>query len=166
MQAIVDWYQATLGSHIPKEIFIFFVSMVPIVEMRGGIIIARLLDIPILQAAIICFAGNLVPIPFAILFLKKIFHWMRDHNIFTGLITKLENKAKSQSVRAQKGIFAFLLLFVGIPLPGTGGWTGSLIASLFDYDFKKSMIAIYCGILMALIIMLILSYGVLGFFLK
>ncbi len=160
-QALVDWYNSSLGSFLPKELFVFFVSMLPLIELRGGVLIASMLQIPLLKANIICIIGNLIPIPFILLFIKKIFEFMKKHNILKGLVEKLEARAAKKSTGVDKGEFAFLLLFVGIPLPGTGAWTGSLIASLLEFDLKKAMIAIFSGVLLATVIMDIVSYGAL-----
>lgn len=162
MQGLVEWYQSTLGQLIPKEVFVFFVSMLPLIELRGGLICASLLKIPLLKANIICVLGNLVPIPFILLFIKKIFAFMKSHGILVSLVEKLENRAVSKSAGAERGVFIFLLLFVGIPIPGTGAWSGSLIAALMDFDMKKTVKAILCGLLLAVVIMDILSYGLLG----
>ena len=162
MQSLVDWYNNSLGSFMPKEIFIFLVSMVPLIELRVGLVIASLLKIPLIKANIICIIGNIIPIPFILLFIKKLFGFMKKHNILKGFIDKLEKRAMKKSEGVEKGEFIFLLLFVGIPLPGTGAWTGSLIASLLEKDIKKASVAIFLGILMAAIIMDIVSYGVIG----
>lgn len=161
-QALIDWYNASLGNFLPKELFVFFVSMLPLIELRGGLIAASALNIPLVQANIICILGNLIPIPFILLFIKKIFEFMKKHNILSGLVHKLEDRASKKSDGVEKGEFLFLLLFVGIPLPGTGAWTGALIASLLEFDIKKASIAIFIGILLATIIMDIVSYGALG----
>lgn len=162
MESLVIWYQNSLGSFMPKEVFIFLVSMLPLIELRGGLIIASLLKVPLVQANIICIIGNIIPIPFILLFIKKIFEFMKKHNILKNLVYKLEDRAAKKSSGAEKGEFIFLLLFVGIPLPGTGAWTGSLIASLLEFDIKKASLAILIGIILAAIIMDIVSYGVLG----
>ena len=162
MESLVAWYQASLGQFIPKEVFIFFVSMLPLIELRGGVLAASLLKIPIVKANIICMIANILPIPFVLLFIKKIFAFMKKHKILVGLVNKLENRAMNKSKGVERGEFIFLLLFVGIPLPGTGAWTGSLIASLLDFDVKKASIAILLGVCMAAVIMNILSYGILG----
>lgn len=162
MESLVIWYQNSLGSFMPKEVFIFLVSMLPLIELRGGLIIASLLKVPLMQANIICILGNILPIPFILLFIKKIFEFMKKHNILKNLVYKLEDRAAKNSSGVEKGEFIFLLLFVGIPLPGTGAWTGSLIASLLEFDIKKASLAILIGIILAAIIMDIVSYGVLG----
>lgn len=158
-QALVDWYNSSLGTFLPKELFVFFVSMLPLIELRGGILIGSLLGIPLIQGNIICILGNILPIPFILLLIKKIFAFMKDHNILKGLVLKLEDRASKKSDGAEKGEFAFLLAFVGIPLPGTGAWTGALIASLLEFDIKKASLAIFLGVLVATILMDIISYG-------
>jgi len=162
VESLVSWYQSTLGSFMPKEIFVFLVSMLPLIELRGGLIVASLLKISLVKANIICVLGNIIPIPFILLFIKKIFAFMKKHNILKGLVEKMERRAEKKSAGVEKGEFLFLLLFVGIPLPGTGAWTGSLIASLMEFDIKKASVAILIGLLIAVVIMDIVSYGVLG----
>ncbi|MBR1815951.1 MAG: small multi-drug export protein [Lachnospiraceae bacterium] len=162
MQSLVDWYNNSLGNFMPKEVFVFLVSMLPLIELRGGLVVASLLKIPLLKANILCIIGNIIPIPFILLLIKKIFIFMKKHNILKGLIERLEGRAMKKSDGIEKGEFIFLLLFVGIPLPGTGGWTGSLIASLLEVDIKKASIAILIGIFVAAIIMDIVSYGLIG----
>ena len=162
MESLVQFYENSLGSWMPREVFIFLVSMVPLIELRGGLVIAKLLDVGLLPANLICIIGNIVPIPFILLFIRRIFEFMKKHNILKKLVLKLEERAAKKSKGAERGEFIFLLTFVGIPIPGTGAWTGSLIASLFKYDIKKASLAIFLGIIMAAIVMDILSYGLLG----
>lgn len=162
MESLVEWYQSTLGNFMPKEVFIFLVSMLPLIELRGGLIAASLLKVPLISANLICILGNILPIPFILLFIKKIFEFMKKHNILSGLVKKLESRAAKKSKGLEKGEFIFLMLFVGVPLPGTGAWTGALIASLLELDIKKASIAIFLGVIIAAIIMDIVSYGVLG----
>lgn len=162
MEALVSFYQNSLGQIMPKEVFVFLVSMLPLIELRGGLVVASLLKISIVKANIICIIGNILPIPFILLFIRQIFAFMKKHGILTGFVEWLEKRAAQKSSGREKGEMLFLLLFVGIPLPGTGGWTGALIASLFDFDIKKASIAILLGIALAAIIMNILSYGILG----
>lgn len=161
-EALISWYNNSLGTFLPKELFAFFVSMLPLIELRGGVLIASALKIPLIRANLICIIGNIIPIPFILLFIKKIFEFMKRHNILKGLVIKLENRAQKKSAGVEKGEFIFLLLFVGIPIPGTGAWTGSLIASLLEFDIKKASVAIFLGLIIATIIMDILSYGVLA----
>ena len=140
----------------------FFVSMLPLIELRGGLVVASLLKISLFKANVLCILGNMLPIPFLLLFLRHVFEFMKKHNILKGLVLKLEDRAKRKSDGVEKGEFLFLLLFVGIPLPGTGAWTGTLIASVLEFDLKKASVAILLGVLLATIIMDVVSYGVLG----
>ncbi len=160
---IADWYTRTLGSFMPEQVFCFLVSMIPLIELRGGVFIAAtIFRMPIWEANLICIAGNLLPIPFILLFIRRIFAWMKRHNILVRFVEALENRAMRKSKGMERGEFVFLLLFTGIPLPGTGAWTGSLIASLLETDIKKASLAIGLGVLMAAIIMDIISYGLFG----
>lgn len=143
---------------LSSDVIIFVISMVPILELRGGIIAASILGVPIIRAVLICILGNILPIPFILLFIKKIFAWLRKLKPFEKMVQKLEDKALSKSDTIQKYEFIGILLFVGIPLPGTGAWTGALIAALLDVKLKKAVPAIFCGILLASAIMCVVSY--------
>lgn len=162
MEVLVNWFTNTLGQHISREMVIFIISMIPILELRGGLLAASLLNISMVKAIPICILGNIIPIPFILLFIKQIFKWLKKTKIFRGLIIKMENRAMGKSDQIKRYEFLGLLLFVGIPLPGTGAWTGALIASLLEVDIKKSSIAILCGLFMASVIMYIVSYGIVG----
>lgn len=153
-----EFASATMG----KEIITFVISLLPVLELRGGLLAAGALNLNPVVAYIISIIGNLLPIPFILLFLNKIFDWMRKFKFFSKIVEKLEAKAQKHKDKFEKGEFIALILFVGIPLPGTGAWTGSLIASLIGMDKKKAMLAIILGVLMASVIMMILSYGVLN----
>ena len=137
--------------------------MIPLIELRGGIVVASpiLFDIALWKALLFCIAGNIVPVPFILKFITPIFTLMKKTKLFSPMVHRLEEKSMGKSDRIQKYEFWGLMLFVGIPLPGTGAWTGALIAALLDMKFSKAMIAIICGICMASIIMTILSYGLL-----
>lgn len=162
MESLAIWFANTLGQYVSREAVIFIISMIPILELRGGLLVASLLDVSILRAIPICIIGNIIPIPFILLFIKQIFKWMKKFKIFRGLIEKLENRAMSKSDSIKRYEFWGLALFVGIPLPGTGAWTGSLIAALLDIDIKKAVLAELLGVAIATIIMSIVSYGLLG----
>lgn len=162
MEKLAAAFAATLGQYVSKEAVVFIISMIPILELRGGLIVASLLQVPITTAIPLCIIGNIIPIPFILLFIKKLFKWMKRFKIFRGIIEKLENRAMSKSDNIKKYEFWGLVLFVGIPLPGTGAWTGSLIAALLEVDFKKAILAELFGIAIATIIMSIFSYGLLG----
>ena len=162
MESLVTWFTTHLGMYISPKAVIFIISLMPILELRGGLLAASLLKIPEIEAIPISIIGNILPIPFILLFIKHIFKWMKKVNLFRGLIEKLEKRAMSKSDKIQKYEFVGLMLFVGIPLPGTGAWTGALIASLLGIDIKKSSLSILCGILIATVIMYFVSYVLLG----
>lgn len=147
-------------SGLPEELIVFIISMFPIIELRGGLIAASALDIPMYKAIIICFVGNLIPIPFILLLITPIFAWLKNTKWVKKHIEKLEKKAMDKSDTIQKYEFVGLVFFVGIPLPGTGAWTGSLIAALLGIKFKKAFPAIILGLLLATTIMCIFSYGI------
>lgn len=162
MEVLVQWFAENLSPYISAEAVVFIISMIPILELRGGLLAASLLKISATTAIPICIIGNIIPIPFILLFIKQIFKLMKKTKLFRGLVLKLENRAMGKSDTIKKYEFWGLMIFVGIPLPGTGAWTGALIASLLDIDIKKSSLAIFCGIIMATVIMYIVSYGVVG----
>ena len=162
MEKLAAAFAATLGKYVSKEIVVFIISMIPILELRGGLIVSSLLAVPITTAIPLCIIGNIIPIPFILLFIRQIFKWLKKVSVFRGLIEKLENRAMSKSDSIKKYEFWGLVLFVGIPLPGTGAWTGSLIAALLEIDFKKAILAELLGIAIATVIMSIVSYGLLG----
>ena len=162
MEKLAAAFAVTLGKYVSKEAVVFIISMIPILELRGGLIVSKLLEVPITTAIPLCIIGNIIPIPFILLFIKQIFKWMKKIKIFRGLVEKLESKAMSKSDNIKRYEFWGLVLFVGIPLPGTGAWTGSLIAALLDVDFKKAVLAELLGIAIATVIMSIFSYGLLG----
>ena len=163
-EALINGLIAGLSGKVGKEFIIFLISMVPILELRGGLLAAgpALLDVPMWQAIPICFIGNLVPIPFILLLITKIFDWMKGTMKLKPLVEKLEHKAMNQSANIEKYEFWGLVAFVGIPLPGTGAWTGALIAALLGIRFRKAFPAIVLGLVVATVIMTILSYTVLG----
>lgn len=163
-EALINGLIAGLSGKVGKEFIIFLISMVPILELRGGLLAAgpALLNVPMWQAIPICFIGNLVPIPFILLLITKIFDWMKGTKKLKPLVEKLEHKAMNQSANIEKYEFWGLVAFVGIPLPGTGAWTGALIAALLGIRFRKAFPAIVLGLVVATVIMTILSYTVLG----
>ena len=144
-----------------KELIVFLISLMPILELRGGLIAAALLGLNIVPAFIICIIGNLLPIPFILWFITPIFNKLKKTKHLSKFVDKIEKKALSKKDKIEKAEFWGLFFFVGIPLPGTGGWTGSLIASLIDMDKKKAMLAITCGVLLAGLIVGSLSFGLL-----
>ncbi|MBD9218791.1 MAG: small multi-drug export protein [Clostridiales bacterium] len=160
-EQLAGWFVNNLGDVLRPEVIVFIVSLLPILELRGGILVGFLLGMDLLPSFIIAFIGNIIPVPFILMFIKFIFKKLKKTRM-KGFIEKIENKAMSKSNQIQKYAYLGLFLFVGIPLPGTGAWTGSLIAALLEMDNKKSFGIIVLGVIMAGIIISILSYGVLG----
>ena len=159
MESLLNWFMDALNG-LPNQLIVFIVSMIPLIELRGGLIAAALLGMPITEGILYCLAGNIVPVPFILLFITPIFAWLRKTKLFRPLVEKLEAKSMSKSDRIQKYEFWGLVLFVGIPLPGTGAWTGALIASLLNIKLKKAVPAIFLGLLLATAIMCIITYGI------
>lgn len=159
MNSFVTWFSQHMGG-MPPQLAVTIISMLPVIELRGGIPFARLLKLPLEQAIGFSILGNVLPIPFILLFINKIFDWLRPTKHFGKLVKKLEDRAMSKSGSVSKAEFWGLVAFVGIPLPGTGGWTGALVASLLKVDFKKAFLAILLGIAVAATIMGFISYGI------
>lgn len=162
-ETLAQFFVELFQDKIPPELTIFVISLMPILELRGGMIAAKLLGVPFIKAFLICFAGNMLPIPFILLFIKKIFAWLRKFKFFEKIIVKLEAKTEKNKDKVLRYKSWGLLLFVAIPLPGTGGWTGSLMAALLDIDMKRSLPIIALGVFIAGIIMSLLTYGIFSF---
>lgn len=148
---------------LTNYIIIFFISMVPLIELRGAIPYAVGFHLPMVQSYIICILGNMVPMPFIFLFARRILEWGKDKKyigkFFTFCLEKGHKGGEALKQKAGRGLFWALLLFVGIPLPGTGAWTGTLAASILDMDFKTSMAAVLGGVVLAGVIMGLVSSG-------
>ena len=162
MEGLVTWFMEVLGGKISKEMIVFVISMVPILELRGGLLAASLLNIPIVRAIWYCVIGNIIPVPFILLLITPIFNRLKKTRLFRPMVEKLESRALGKSEQIERYEFWGLALFVGVPPPGTGAWTGALIASLLGIRFRKAFPAIILGIFIATIIMSIVSYGLLG----
>lgn len=149
---------------LKKYLIVFFVSMVPIIELRGAIPYAVGFGLPLLPSYIIAIIGNMIPVPFIFLFARKVLVWGSTKKyigkFFSWCLKKGEKGGEKLKQSAGKGLYIALLIFVGIPLPGTGAWTGTLAASLLNMDFKKSTLAVMGGVILAGIIMGILSLGI------
>ena len=162
---LVKWLLGVLGglTSIPlgKEIAVFIISLMPILELRGGLIAAALLDLNPVTSYIISIIGNIIPVPFILLLINKILDWMRNSKHFHKIANWLDKKVEKRKGQIEKYGFWGLVLFVGIPLPGTGAWTGCLIAAVLHMDRKKAFLAALIGVFMASIIMMILSFGLL-----
>ncbi len=143
----------------PPELAVLIISMLPVVELRGGILAAALLKVDFMIAFPICIIGNLLPIPIVLIFLDKIFGFMSRFKIFKKVLDWLNKKAEKNSEKAKSWKFWGLMIFVGIPLPGTGAWTGALVANAIKMRFKKSFPAIVAGVFLAGTIMSILCYA-------
>ena len=151
-----------------KYLLIFFVSMVPLVELRGSIVMAVGMDLDYWTSLAVCVVGNMLPVPFIYLFARKVLVWGADKKFigkfFTFCLKKGEAGGRKLQSKAGRGLFLALLIFVGIPLPGTGAWTGTLAASILDMDFKSTVLAVMGGVVLAGIIMGLASAGVIGIF--
>lgn len=151
---------------IKHFIIVFLISMVPLIELRGAVPYAVGFDLPLLPSLALCVLGNMIPVPFIFLFARKILEWGQDKKVIGGFcrwcMEKGHKGGKKLEEKAGAGLYVALLLFVGIPLPGTGAWTGTLAASLLDMDFKKSVLYVLGGVLLAGAIMLLASLGVFG----
>ena len=146
-----------------KMIGILFISMLPIIELRGAIPIGAAIGLPWYLNMSVSIVGNMLPVPFILLFSVKAFEFMKKHNIMVNFIQKIENRAKKRSEGLATGEFIGLMLFVAIPFPGTGAWTGALIAALLQFDRKKSFAYILFGVLIAAALVTLGVYGIIGF---
>lgn len=164
MNGLSTWIVNTFGGVLSEEALVFIISMCPILELRGGLVAAALFGIEMWKAIAICVIGNIIPVPFILLLITRIFNWLKTTKAFRPMVEKLENKAMSKKDQIEKYEFWGLMFFVGIPLPGTGAWTGSLIAALLGMKFKKAFPAVLLGIVMATVIMTTLSYLIPGLF--
>ena len=159
---IISAFGGITGMAFGKEIIVFVISLLPILELRGGLIAAALLGLDPLPSYIISIIGNLLPIPFILLLINKILDGMRNSKHFNKIAKWLDKKVEKHKGQIEKYGYLGLVLFVGIPLPGTGAWTGSLIASVLEMDRKKTFLAVVIGVIMASIIMMLLSFGILA----
>jgi len=147
-----------------REILVFIISLMPILELRGGLLAAALLGLDPLPSYIISIIGNVLPVPFILLLITKILAWMKNSKIglFNKVANWLDEKVEKHKGQIEKYGYWGIVIFVGIPLPGTGAWTGTLIASVLNMDKKKTFVAVLAGIVMASIIMMLLSFGILA----
>ena len=161
---IIGLFAGLKATRYGREILVFIISVLPILELRGGLLAATLLEVDPLVAYLISIIGNILPVPFILFFIKRIIVWMRKSkvNLFNKFAKFLDEKVEKNKEKIEKYGYLGLILFVGVPLPGTGAWTGCLLAAVLDMDRKKSFACVVCGVLMASIIMMVLSYGILG----
>ena len=162
VNAIIGAFGGMTALTFGKEILVFIISLLPILELRGGLIAAALLGLDPIPSYIISIIGNLLPIPFILLLINKILNWMRKSKHQKKIANWLDSKVEKHKGQIEKYGYLGIILFVGIPLPGTGAWTGSLIASVLNMDKKKTFLAVIVGVFIASIIMMLLSYGILA----
>ncbi len=148
---------------IKNYLWIFFISMLPLVELRGAIPVSQALEMPVIPSYIVSILGNMLPVPFIYFFARKFLEWGQNKKIIGSIchffLTKGKAAGQKLETKAGRGFFIALLLFVAIPVPGTGAWTGTLAASLLNLKFKDTVIAIMLGVLLAGIIMMLASLG-------
>ncbi len=165
-QSIVAFIIGIFGVSAGKIIGITFISMIPIIELRGSIPVGFVIGLPWYASLVCSIIGNMLPVPVILLFVVKVFEFMKKHNILTKFVNKMEQKAMNRSEKVSKGEFWGLMLFVAIPLPGTGAWTGALIAALLKMNRRDSFLSILLGVTIAGTIITLGTYGVLGFIFK
>ena len=162
VNAIIGAFGGLTTIAFGKEILVFIISLLPILELRGGLLAAALLGLNPIKSYIICIIGNLLPIPFILLLINKILDWMRNSKHFKGIANWIDKKVEKHKGQIEKFGYLGIILFVGIPIPGTGAWTGSLIASVLEMDKKKTFLCVLAGLFIASIIMMVLSFGILA----
>lgn len=160
VESIVQSITSSMEGTVPKELIVFIISMIPILELRGSILAAGFLKMEFLSTYIIAVIGNMLPIPFILFFIDKIFNWMKKVKFLKPMVEKLENKALSKSDQIRKYGGWGLFLFVAIPLPGTGAWTGALAATLLRMKRRQSLPVIFAGVAVAGLIMSLLAFGI------
>ena len=161
-QSIVAFIISIFGVNAGKVIGIFFISLLPVIELRGSIPIGYYQGLPWYTNMITSIIGNILPVPFILLFVVKVFEFMKKRNIMVNVIEKIEKRAMSRSESIANKEFLGLMLFVAIPFPGTGAWTGALIAALLQFNRKKSFVYIFIGVLIAASLVTLGVYGVIG----
>lgn len=164
MEKIVKGFIGIFGgitsTVLGKEILVFIISLMPILELRGGLLAASIIGLDPLPSYIIAVIGNIIPIPFILWFMGRILKWMKTRKKLRKITDWIDKKIEKNRNKIEKFGFWGLVLFVGIPLPGTGAWTGCLVASVLEMNKKKSFLAAMIGVAMASIIMMIISFGV------
>lgn len=160
--AIVHFFLETVG----EELCVFFCSMLPIIELRGAIPLGAAFGLPWWQNYLIAVIGNMLPVPVILLFVKSVLNWMSKCRVklFNKIANKMFEKAEKNRDKIEKYAFWGLALFVAIPLPATGAWTGTLVAALFDMKFWKSLLSALIGVMIAGVVMTLVSYGVVAAF--
>ena len=155
VRSIINMFSGLMALKFGKELIVFLISILPILELRGGLLAASFLGVPAINAYIVSIIGNILPVPFILWFMSSILKWMRNSKHFSKIAKWLDKKVNKNKDKIEKYGFWGLVLFVGIPLPGTGAWTGCLVASVLEMDRKKAFIATMIGIFIASIISII-----------
>lgn len=157
-EAIADFFLNKVG----RELCVFFCSLIPVIECRGAVPLGCGMGLPWWQTFLLAVAGNLLPVPFILLLIRAILKWMANSRVkfFNRVAGWLNRRVEKRRDKVEKYSYWAIVLFVAIPIPGTGAWTGSMIAGVLELDFKKSMLAATLGVLIATTIMTILSYAV------
>lgn len=160
-----DWYVWMTETFAGKSIITFLISMIPVVELRGAIPIGVSLGLPPWYSMIVAAIGNMVPVPFIVLFIRRVLQWLKTKS---ERVSRFVDKKIEKTMNKRKVIYNSELLglavFVGVPLPGTGAWTGALLAALLNIRLKNAVISIFCGVIIAAVLVTGLTYGFLGIF--
>ena len=149
---------------LSEEVALLMISLIPLIEERGAIIYAAAKGIKWYKALPICMVGNMLPVPLLLLFGMKLLQWAKKTKLFGNFVTKYEKKLETKSEKLVKYGFFALTMFTGIPIPGTGAWSGSLIATILKFDFKRALLSILLGVILAGCIMGLACYGTIGIF--
>lgn len=166
MDEFINYIANTFGNSNLKSLVVFFISILPIIEAKGGLLAASLMNIPVYFGVPIALLGNVFPVPFLMLFLKSVMKWMSKYKIFNKFLKILYNKVNKKKETIEKYAYWGLWFFVAIPLPGTGAYTGSLIASCLNMDTKKSTFVILFGTLCSVLVLAVIYYGLFGMMFK
>ena len=148
---------------LKNYLWVFFLSMGPVLELRAAIPVGATLGLEWVANYLICVIGNMIPVPFILLFIRHVLEWMKKVPHLNKIAIWVENKAQKNTPKVQKYASLGLLIFVALPLPGTGAWTGALVAAMLDMRMKYAIPSIFCGVLIAGLIMSLASYGLVSF---
>lgn len=148
---------------LKNYLWVFFLSMVPVLELRAAIPVGATLGLEWVANYLICVIGNMIPVPIILLFVRHVLEWMKKVPHLDKIAVWVENKAQKNTPKVQKYASLGLLIFVALPLPGTGAWTGALVAAMLDMRMKYAIPSILCGVLIAGLIMSLASYGLVSF---
>ena len=159
----ISLFSGIQGIPFGKEIIVFIISLMPILELRGGLLAASFLGVSPIRSYVVSVIGNIIPVPFILWFITSIIEFMRHNKHLSKIAKWLDQKVEKHKGQIEKFGFWGFVLFIGIPLPGTGAWTGCLIAAVLEMNRKKAFLAAMVGIFIASIIMMILSFGLLKF---